>query len=41
MGKDTRLAIISILEVSQEAMKGAAEARILTLQIHDALVKRE
>jgi hypothetical protein len=39
MDKDTRLAIISILEVSREAMKGASEARILTLQIHEALVK--
>ena len=37
--KDTRLAILSILEVSQEAMKVASETRILTLQIHEALVK--
>ena len=36
--KDTRLAILSILEVSQEAMKVASETRILTLQIHEALV---
>jgi hypothetical protein len=39
MDKDTRLAMISIPEVSQEAMKGAFEARLLTLQIHEALVK--
>jgi hypothetical protein len=39
MDKDTRLGIISILEVSREAMKGASEARLLTLQIHEALVK--
>jgi hypothetical protein len=39
MDKDTRLAIIGILEVSREAMKGASEARILALQIHEALVK--
>jgi len=37
--KDTRLAILNILEVSQEAMKSAAETRILILQIHEALVK--
>jgi hypothetical protein len=37
--KDTRFANISILEVSQEATKGAPGARILTLQIHEALVK--
>jgi len=39
MDKNTSLAIISILEVSREAMKCASEARILTLQIHEALVK--
>lgn len=39
MDKDTGLAMISILEVSQEAMKGASEARLLTLQVHEALVK--
>jgi hypothetical protein len=37
--KDTRLAMLSILEVSQEAMKGASEPWILMLQIHEALVK--
>ena len=35
----TQGAIISILEVSRETIKGASEARILTLQIHEALVK--
>jgi len=39
MDNDTRLAIISILEVSQEATKGASGEPILTLQIHEALVK--
>ena len=39
MDKDTRLTIISILNVSEEAMKGASEARTLTLQIHEALVQ--
>ncbi len=39
MDNDTRLAIISILEVSRQATKGASEAQILTLQIHEALVK--
>jgi hypothetical protein len=37
--KDTRLAILRILEVLHEAMKRASETHILTLQIHDALVK--
>jgi hypothetical protein len=37
--RDIRFAIISVLEVSREAVKGASEARILTLQIHEALVK--
>jgi hypothetical protein len=37
--KDTRLAMLRILEISQEAMKSASEARILMLQIHEALVK--
>jgi hypothetical protein len=37
--RDTRLAILSILEVSQETMKSASETRILRLQIHEALVK--
>ena len=38
MDRDTRLAIIGILEVSREAMEGASEARLLTLRIHEALV---
>jgi hypothetical protein len=37
--KDTRLALLGILELSQEAMKGASETRLLTLKIHEALVK--
>jgi hypothetical protein len=37
--KDTRLAILDILEISREVMKDASETRILTLQIHEALVK--
>jgi hypothetical protein len=37
--KDTRLAILSILELLHDAMKRASETHILTLQIHDALVK--
>jgi hypothetical protein len=36
--RDTRLAIIGILDVSREAMKGASELRLLTLRIHEALV---
>ncbi len=39
MHKDTRLAMISTLGVSQEATKGASGEPILTLQIHEALVK--
>ena len=39
MDTDTRIAIICILEVSQEVTKGASGAPILTLQIHEALVK--
>jgi hypothetical protein len=39
LDKDTRLTIISILDVSQEAMKAASKARTLTLQIHEALVQ--
>jgi hypothetical protein len=39
MDKDARLAILGILELSQETMKGASEARILALRIHEALVK--
>jgi hypothetical protein len=39
MDKDTRLAMISTLGVSQEATKGASGEPILTLQIHEALVK--
>jgi hypothetical protein len=39
MDKDARLTIIGILEVSREAMKRASEARILTLQIQEALVR--
>jgi hypothetical protein len=37
--KDIRLTIISILDVSQEAMKGASKARTLTWQIREALVQ--
>jgi hypothetical protein len=39
LNKDVRLAIVNILEVSQAAMKSASEARILALQIHEALLK--
>src|SRR6266481_6166380 len=39
MDKDTRLAIVGILEVSREAMKRASELRILALRIHEALVR--
>jgi hypothetical protein len=39
MDKDTRLAMISTLGVSQEATKGASGEPILTLQIHEAPVK--
>ena len=39
MDKDTSLAILNILEISQEVMKGTSDTRILTLQIHGALVK--
>jgi hypothetical protein len=37
--KDTRPAILSILEVLHRAMKRASETHILTPQIHDSLVK--
>ena len=39
MDTDTRIGIICILEVSQEATKGASGPRTLTLQIHEAPVK--
>ena len=39
MDKDTRLAILSILELCQETMKRASETRNLALQIHEAIVK--
>ena len=37
--KDTKPAILSILEVLHEAMKRACETHISTLQIHEALVR--
>jgi hypothetical protein len=37
--KDTRLAILNILEVSQETIQSASEARMLSLRIHEALLK--
>ncbi len=39
MDKDTKLAFVSILEVSQETMQSASEARDLSLRIHEALLK--
>ena len=39
MDKDTKLAFVNILEVSQETMQSAAEARDLSLRIHEALLK--
>ena len=39
VNKDTKLAILSILEALHEAMKRASETHLLTLQIHEALVK--
>jgi hypothetical protein len=39
MDKDTRLAFVNILEVSQETMQSASEARDLSLRIHEALLK--
>jgi hypothetical protein len=39
MDKDTRLALVDIVEVSQATMQSASEARILSLPIHDALLK--
>jgi hypothetical protein len=37
--KDTKLAILSLLEALRESMKSTSETRILSLRIHDALVK--
>lgn len=39
MDKDTKLAFVNILEVSQETMQSAYEARDLSLRIHEALLK--
>ena len=39
MDKNTRLAIPSLLEALRESMKGTSETKILSLRIHDALVK--
>lgn len=39
MDKDTKLAFVDILEVSQETMQSASEARNLSLRIHQALLK--
>jgi hypothetical protein len=39
MDKDTRLTLVDIVEVSQATMQSASEARILSLRIHDALLK--
>jgi hypothetical protein len=39
MDKDTKLAFVNILEVSQETMQSASEARELSLRIHEALLK--
>jgi len=39
MDKDTKLAFVNILEVSQETMHSASEARDLSLRIHEALLK--
>ena len=39
MDKDTKLAFVNILEVSQETMQSASEARDLSLRIHEALLK--
>ena len=39
MDRDTKLAFVNILEVSQETMQSASEARNLSLRIHEALLK--
>jgi hypothetical protein len=39
MDKDTRLALVDMVEASQATMQNASEARILSLRIHDALLK--
>lgn len=39
MDKNTKFAIASILEISQETMNSTAEARILALRIHEALLR--
>ena len=39
MDKDTRLALVDIVEVSQATMQSASETRILSLRIHEALLK--
>jgi hypothetical protein len=39
LDKDTRVAIFTILEMSQETMHRTSEARILALRIHEALLK--
>ena len=37
--KDTKLAILSLLDALRESMKGTSETRISSLRIHDLLVK--
>ncbi len=41
MDKDTKLAIVSLLEVSQNILKNTSETRILALRSHEALVKAQ
>jgi hypothetical protein len=39
MDKDTKLAILSLLEALRESMENTSETRISSLRIDDALVK--
>ena len=39
MDKDTKVAIVGLLEMSRELIRNTSEIRILALRIQDALVK--
>jgi hypothetical protein len=41
MDRETKLAIVGLLDVSKEMIKNASETRILALRIHEALVKAQ
>jgi hypothetical protein len=41
MDKETKLAIVGLLEISKDMLKTTSETRMLALRIHDALVKAQ